>query len=396
MYSEITIVVVAFNRPKSLLRILSSICNANYGKDSVRLVISIDKASNNNDVIDIANEFKWDFGEKIVNVQETNLGLKKHIIQCGDLTEKYGNIILLEDDLFVSKEFYNYSKDALNYYSDNNQIAGISLYSHRFNETAGLPFQPITDGYDNFFMQLPSSWGQLWTEKQWKQFKEWYIRNSENNTRINSNLPNNIKHWPDSSWKKYFTLYMIEENKFFVYPFTSYTTNFGDIGKHYWKTNTTLQVPINNVGKKHCFSNLEETDSIYDAYCENINLFKYLILESPDDILVDLYGSKKEYKNKRYIITTKILNYKIIKSYSMSLKPLEENIIRDISGDQVYIYDTFEKVIKGGLKDNENLHHQLEYYYPGMDIRKAFKLLFNLYTVKLIWKAIKVKILKAR
>ena len=70
------IVVVAYNRPKSLSRILSSLENANYPREPVPLIISIDWAEDNLDVLEIAKDFNWKFGEKKVIYQQMNLGLK--------------------------------------------------------------------------------------------------------------------------------------------------------------------------------------------------------------------------------------------------------------------------------------------------------------------------------
>lgn len=70
---EITIVVIAYNRKKSLERLLQSLDKVNYLGDKVRLYISIDKDEKNHDknqdVINLANQFKWNFGEKIINCE---------------------------------------------------------------------------------------------------------------------------------------------------------------------------------------------------------------------------------------------------------------------------------------------------------------------------------------
>ena len=44
--------------------------------------------------------------------------------------EKYA---VLEDDIVVSPGYYQYMKQAVEYYKDNADIAGISLYSHKMN-----------------------------------------------------------------------------------------------------------------------------------------------------------------------------------------------------------------------------------------------------------------------
>jgi len=113
------IVVVAYNRPNSLKRILQSISLANYNSQKdIPLIISIDKATNEDEVVKVAKEFKWNFGKKEIRTFKERQGLRKHVIQCGDLSIKYGAAIILEDDLFVSPNYYNYIVNALDFYEN--------------------------------------------------------------------------------------------------------------------------------------------------------------------------------------------------------------------------------------------------------------------------------------
>ena len=108
MEAKITLVVVGYNRADALRRVLRSLEKADYIYSDVRLVISLDY-SGKEDVIQTAEGFVWKYGEKIVLRRPKRLGLRRHIISCGDLTEKYGAVMILEDDLYVSPDFYNYS-----------------------------------------------------------------------------------------------------------------------------------------------------------------------------------------------------------------------------------------------------------------------------------------------
>src|SRR5689334_4123595 len=129
MASKPAIVISAFNRPASLRRLLNSIEAARYDLNDIDLVISIDK-SDSDEVEKTAEKFKWKYGEKKIILQNEPLGLKQHILRCGDLTSDYNAIILLEDDLMVSPYFYEYAIKALEYYKDDKMLAGISLYNY--------------------------------------------------------------------------------------------------------------------------------------------------------------------------------------------------------------------------------------------------------------------------
>ena len=63
-----------------------------------------------------------------------------------------------------------------------------------------LPFKPVKSEYDVFMMNCAQSWGQVWMKNQWRKFKEWYEKNSEEFNK--PDLPQSINSWPKSSWLK--------------------------------------------------------------------------------------------------------------------------------------------------------------------------------------------------
>ncbi len=332
------IVVVAFNRPDSLQRILNSLSNANYKNLKIPLFISIDYADNNQKVLDIANKFKWEYGEKKVLPQKVNLGLRNHILQCGALISDFKNIILLEDDLLVSPFFYSYALDALKFSTNKEYIGGISLYNHQLNVQTSTNFSPIEDGYHNWYFQFASSWGQAWTHNQWKDFIKWY----ENQGVLKSSalIPNNVTSWSEKSWLKYYIAYLIEKNKYFIYPKISFTTNFCEVGTHNKDESTAFQVPLCfGIKNEFYFSTIEESNSIYDSFYENEKLSAYLNVDTKD-LCVSLYNYKPIDTSKKYALTTQILNYRILKKYGCSLKPIDANIINNILGNDIFLYDT--------------------------------------------------------
>lgn len=200
----------------------------------------------------MAEDFGWRFGDKHVVAHPTRLGLREHILRCGDLSEKYGGVIVLEDDLYVSPEFYEYTLEALAFYRTNSRIAGISLYNYRYNETAKLAFRAIEDGSDCYFMQTASSWGQCWTWDQWRAFRQWYDENREQPAAI----PKNVESWPETSWKKYFIKYVVATDRFFVFPRISLTTNFSNSGTHEIAPGNYLQVPLLMAPMNYRFTSL--------------------------------------------------------------------------------------------------------------------------------------------
>ena len=352
------IVVVAYNRAKSLKRILYSISKGNYSNlNNIELIISIDRG-NNDDVLNVANEFIWEYGTKTVIYQESNLGLRAHILKCGALTKKYGSIILLEDDLYVSPEFYKYACQALEFSVNKEYIGGISLYNHKINVLVNEPFTPNEDGYDNWYFQLASSWGQAWSETQWDMFIEWYEDNK--NRKLNSNnFPEYISNWPETSWLKYYTKYLVENDRYFLYPKVSFSTNFSDKGTHVGTDNTDFQVPLQmDTLRKYKFSKLSESNSLYDVYFENKMLAKHLDIKN-EDICIDLYGYKT-INDERFYLTRKILDYKILKSYGCCFRPHDINIIFSMNGEDFFLYDT-QKTDINNINKKEKEFRKLRY-----------------------------------
>jgi hypothetical protein len=135
-----SLVLALYNREEAALRSLESISAARYPGRDVRLVISIDNDSNKNENIErVAREYNWKHGEKEVIYHKQKLGLREHFNFCGDLTQKYGTVIFLEDDLFVSPHYYDYALQALDFYRGDDRVAGISLFSYHRLDQGGNP-----------------------------------------------------------------------------------------------------------------------------------------------------------------------------------------------------------------------------------------------------------------
>lgn len=364
---NIAIVVIAFNRPKSLERLLNSLSNLKIIEaEEIPLYISIDKAKNedvgNSEVFKIAKEFNWKFGEKIVNYRKQNLGLRRHILECGNLTNIYENIIVLEDDIVVSPMMYMYAKQVINYYKDQFQIAGFGLYSFQRNPINNLPFYPIDNGTDVYFMQYACSWGQIWTKDRWNNFYSWYKENKDKDFSNYSNIPQNVKQWGENSWLKYHVIYTILNNKYFVYPQRGLTTDFTDSGTHNKINCIAYQCYMfseNNKIINFKFESIDKASNIYDAFFENIKLNE--IIGCNNNIISDFFGKKsKEYIESQagYLLSTNIYDYKILDKYSLQMYPYELNIVNKIKGEDIFLYDKdIEEKNKNKYKEDKLLRY---------------------------------------
>lgn len=363
----ITLVVVGYNRPDSIRRILGSLERADYDYEDIRLVVSIDH-SGMEEVVRTAEECVWSHGSKEVFYRPERLGLRKHIISCGDMTEKYGAVMILEDDLFVSPDFYNYAMQALERYGDDPRIAGISLNTKRELLESPYPFFPLHTGYDVYFQQFASSWGQVWNRRMWADFKEWYEQNQT--LPRNVNVPLTVLNYPETSWAKFYQTYVVEKNKFYVFSYDSLTTNFGDAGEHFNHDSSAFQSVL-FYGKKEYRMPAFEDGVKYDIFGEPLGLGK--VLEVPEEELTcDFWGRKQEASYKRYLLTCCRRPYQVVKQFSMCMKPMELNVVEQIPGKEITLYDTSAKDDNFSVDKKERIR-LLEYGYGIINGRDLLK-----------------------
>jgi hypothetical protein len=329
------VVVIAYNRLSSLQRLIHSLCKASYLGDKVDLVISLDHCGQDS-LIRFADSVLWPYGAKRVIAHKTRLGLKSHVLKCGDLTKEYNSICVFEDDLFASPGFYAFAKQASQHFIEWDLVAGISLYSHQWNPYVDRPFGAIEDRFDVFFLQVAQSWGQVWNRRSWQDFVEW-MREKTDETLVTPLLPAEVSNWSSRSWLKFHNRYLIDVGKYFVYPRQSLSTNFSEQGEHAGST-ATYQVPLLlDVKDRYYFPDSPNALVKYNAFFENISIPDFL---GVDKTMVDvsLYGNC--ITGKRYLLTTDALNYKVIKSYGLLLRPIDANVVLDIPGTGIYLYDT--------------------------------------------------------
>lgn len=357
------IVAVGYNRPEAMKRLLTSICNAYFSMDGIALIVSIDECEESNAVEKAAKSIEWTHGEMIIRRFNKRQGLRRHIIQCGDLSNQYGAVIILEDDLVVSPSFYQYTYEALNFYRDEPLVTGISLYSHAWNGYAGISFMPTKNEFDTYLGQFSISWGQCWTSTHWKGFKEWYAENEGKLPKKNLSMPASILTWNDQSWGKYFASYLVEKKLYYVIPYVSMSTNFSEVGQHCSQADATHQVSLMmGVKKNYHFPHIDDAIK-YDIFFERDLTGITVASIDGSDICVDLNILKLSTLSKRYLLSPEKLNYKIIASYAMIMRPIEENVVNNIPGEDIFFYDCVKKNVD--LTENRFNWKRLNYDMYG-------------------------------
>lgn len=159
------VVVFAYNRPQHTLKTLESL-SLNTLANKTDLYIFCDGPKRNaspedkekiKEVKRLVKCKKW-CKRVIVQEEDTNKGLAKSIIDgVTKVVNKYGRIIVLEDDLITSAGFLLYMNVALDTYSRDNGVMHISAYQYPIKHK--LP--------ETFFLSHTSSWGWATWKDSW-------------------------------------------------------------------------------------------------------------------------------------------------------------------------------------------------------------------------------------
>lgn len=159
------VVLFVYDRPGHTRRTVEALAK-NILASATDLIIFSDASKTENKsaaVEEVRAYIKIINGFKSVTIfeQERNLGLAQSVIQgVTKVVEKYGKIIVLEDDLVTSPFFLQFMNDGLEFYKENTDIASIHAYVYPIE---GLP--------ETFFMRGADCWGWATWSDRWSTFE---------------------------------------------------------------------------------------------------------------------------------------------------------------------------------------------------------------------------------
>jgi len=171
------------------------------------------------------------FKSVVIIEAKNNKGLANSIIDGVTQTfEKYGKIIVLEDDLITAPNFLNFTNQALDFYEQEQNVQSISAYSLSLNDKNAV-----------YFQIRPGSWGWATWKNRWNPgiFDKKIIGNEiKSDAKVlkqfsrscGADMPkmllDSIKNKNDS-WYICWTFDHFRRNKYSVYPGHSYIQNIG-------------------------------------------------------------------------------------------------------------------------------------------------------------------------
>lgn len=223
--------------------------------------------------------------------QERNLGLTNSIISgVTSIINKYGKIIVLEDDLVTSSYFLKFMNDALEFYKEEKRVWHINGYTHPIK---------IENKSDVFFTQFSISWGWATWSDRWINFKrepEHLIKQFDKKMINKFNLDGSSRSWKQvvknkngtmNTWAVFWYATIFLNNGFCLNSNRSLVNNIGHDGTG--ANCTTSNSYENELEEKHILNfekNIEVNNEIYSeikrfyrkqVYYKIINKIKNLV-----------------------------------------------------------------------------------------------------------------------
>lgn len=241
------IVVFAYNRPDHLRQTLTALAEADLAAQSrVRVYADGPRDAAAHEAVaavrGVLDDPVWRtrFAAFEVVAAEANQGLARAIIGgVTEVVEAAGRVIVLEDDLIVSRDFLRFMNDALEFYRDDASVGSISGF-------CPLPARPA--GYAHDVMRVPrncshgwATWADRWREVDWtaaeadRLHREPALRRrfdsagSDRFPRLQRQLAGRI-----NSWSIRFGLWQVLTARVTIYPVDNRVRNIGfdDSGVH--------------------------------------------------------------------------------------------------------------------------------------------------------------------
>ncbi len=232
------IALFVYNRPKHLKKTLNSLKKNPETRMSTIYVFS-DSFKNK----DLLNKKKVEevrkiikkinfFKKKIIIERKKNFGLKKNILTgISSVLRKHSNIVILEDDLIVSKFFLKYMNEALVKFKNFKRVWHISAWNYDIKE----------NNYekDAFFITNMNCWGWGTWKDRWIKLNtksKYYIKKFGNKDKYKFNLDGSFENFSQiirnhnktlSSWAIFWNATIFLNKGLCLNPVKSLTLNIG-------------------------------------------------------------------------------------------------------------------------------------------------------------------------
>jgi glycosyltransferase involved in cell wall biosynthesis len=164
------VVIFAYNRVDHLEKTIECLKNSKYSDCTEVYVFSdgarTDKPEDIEKIQNVRLYLNGISGFKNITIikREQNYGLAKNIILgITQIIDKYGKVIVIEDDICITPFFLQYMNDALYLYENESEIMEIGGFMPSIFENESLP--------ETFFLPWTTSWGWATWKRSWELFE---------------------------------------------------------------------------------------------------------------------------------------------------------------------------------------------------------------------------------
>jgi hypothetical protein len=266
------IVMFLYNRPWHTRETIEALKKNQYAVDS-DLIIYADGPKNLDAcsrVREVRDYIKSISGFKSVTIVERdrNWGLAKNIIDgVTSVVNRYGKIIVMEDDMLTSPHFLKFMNDALDAYRNNEAVWHISGWNYPI-DTAGLE--------DAFLWRVMNCWGWATWSDRWAHFEkdtDKLFSEFSSQDRYRFNLDDHHNFWSQvelnksgtiNTWAIYWYATIFKAGGLCLGPTQSLVQNIGFDGSgEHCGSNKTLRVTVSEKAVHELPSDIrEDTETV--------------------------------------------------------------------------------------------------------------------------------------
>lgn len=204
---DLRIIVITYNRPSALLRLLNSLNKAEFNEDQIKLEIWIDRSKAgtfHNETIKTASEFQFMFGICEVIIHPVHVGIQGQWITTWKPLQNTSEIaVILEDDITLSPYFYRYLKLVHRKYDGCPEVNGYALQGISVNHKDGSRLVAVPESHPVYLYPVLGTWGFSPRAENWNRFTKWYGYVKKNAT-FNPYVPGSIvTDWYKSHQKRH-------------------------------------------------------------------------------------------------------------------------------------------------------------------------------------------------
>lgn len=230
------VLIIAYNRPGHLKETIETL-QANEGAAQSVIYICSDGPKTDKDTENVEQVRTYihgivGFKELHIIEREINYGLARNITESvTDIIDRYGKIIVIEDDIITSKYFLRFMNNALNRYDTEPRVMAIS------GNVAPLREKKLKD---SFFLPWFGCWGWATWKDSWAYFEKdpqrmireyskkdiwrlnYYGTSKDSWEQVVENASGRL-----NTWAIFYAAAICKRNGLVLYPRYSYSRNTG-------------------------------------------------------------------------------------------------------------------------------------------------------------------------